>query len=705
MLKWIFILLTFLSHVGYSQELLDSLEQQLSFVSGKDSVDMMNTIVSNAWGRSLDKADHYSNLAYAHSKLIGYQAGEITALINIGYVYSDKHRLDTAVLIFEKAGAQAKSYGFLKGVANANNALGNAYADNGDKAKAIQYYKTALGTQEQLGNEDGMSAALNNMGWSLKSLGSFNEATEYLLQALEINRRNNFIRKESLNLLGLAQIKIDQKDPALALPYLEQLTKMKGFHLDPKRKSDVYNLLGVAFTDLNKYDTAITLLKQSAEIYKAYNGYSAVPIHNLASTYLNAGQLDKALEFGLSALALKRSKNRKLSMSYTYNLLADIYLAKGLPRKSLEVSFEALQILKLQKEKSRESKTLNDISEAYESLGNYQEAFKWKELHNSLSDSLFNAKKSAQQTALLTIFENDQQKQQIDLQKAQIENQKIKEGQQEFKFYLSIAGIFVLAVALAFILWGFRKIKKANKQIAIQNSQLADLNQTKDKFFGIIAHDLRSPIIGLQSVSNQINYFLKNDQKDKLHLLSQSVEKSTSKLTELLDNLLNWALLQREMVSYHPEEVLLSNTVNQVFNLFLPLAEIKNATLINDIKEGVSVLADSKALNTILRNTIANALKYINDDNQIVVSAQYINNEVVIKVSDNGVGMSAEQLAMIFELNKEVKEGTRGEKGTGLGLVLCKELIELNKGKISIESELGKGTSVRFHLPYFENAA
>lgn len=181
--------------------------------------------------------------------------------------------------------------------------------------------------------------------------------------------------------------------------------------------------------------------------------------------------------------------------------------------------------------------------------------------------------------------------------------------------------------------------------------------------------------------------------------LSGHIEDSTKKLTELLDNLLNWALLQNGTIPYHPEEINLKDITDDVVDLLNPMANMKQVSLINNINEDAFVHADSKAVNTILRNIVSNALKYTDTGGEVKIDVKNEDHQSIITINDTGTGISAEQIPKLFELGKKSLNGTLGEKGSGLGLILSKELLELNKGTIKVISELGKGASFIFTLP------
>lgn len=332
------------------------------------------------------------------------------------------------------------------------------------------------------------------------------------------------------------------------------------------------------------------------------------------------------------------------------------------------------------------------MSTIAEATGAYREAYQHHVQFFSLYDSLFksNAQAKLKEEEVRQGILNYQQDKELAERNASLMAERNK-------LFMIAGGVLLLIVCL--MLYLYVSLRRVKAKTQSQNQQLLHLNQTKDKFFGIIAHDLRSPLLGLQGVGDQVDYFLKKGETERLEKVSKGISKTTKKLNELLDNLLNWALLQNGMIPYHPELVVLRPVVVAAMDLMTPVADMKGVRLECRVGEGVQVYADEKAVHTILRNLISNALKFTETGGAVTISSTEEGNEVSVHVQDTGVGMGEEEQRQLFELQKESKAGTNGEKGTGLGLVLCKELVELNKGSIQVASESGTGATFSFNLP------
>ncbi len=241
-------------------------------------------------------------------------------------------------------------------------------------------------------------------------------------------------------------------------------------------------------------------------------------------------------------------------------------------------------------------------------------------------------------------------------------------------------------------LTGHRKIED---DLHKANVELELLNAHKDKFFSIIAHDLSSPFQGLLGITQIIS----EDNRLSTPEENEELYKSAFRLYKLLSNLLEWSQMKRGEINFSPESLKLSSIIFQNIELIKPTAVLKNISISTQIPESARIYADENMINSIIRNLLSNAVKFTRESGKVLVSAREINKMLEISVSDNGVGMSEEDIQRLFKINEKVSsEGTQGELGSGLGLLLCNEFVEKNGGRIRVESNAGKGSKFIFTL-------
>jgi len=242
--------------------------------------------------------------------------------------------------------------------------------------------------------------------------------------------------------------------------------------------------------------------------------------------------------------------------------------------------------------------------------------------------------------------------------------------------------------------------KKAADELAASELQLKEMNASKDKLFSIIAHDLRSPFHALLGISELLATEIEEFSKEEITKFAAEMNNSLKNQFKLLENLLEWSRLQTGRMQYAPVKCDLFEKVNDVTALLSGNALKKSITLESYIRPNAFILADTNMLQSILQNLLANAIKFTKPGGKIDVKAIAENGMMKISVMDTGVGIGKDSLHKIFRTDSTVTTpGTENEKGTGLGLLLCKEMIERHGGTISVESELGRGTTFFCTLP------
>lgn len=242
--------------------------------------------------------------------------------------------------------------------------------------------------------------------------------------------------------------------------------------------------------------------------------------------------------------------------------------------------------------------------------------------------------------------------------------------------------------------------KNIEENILLLNERLKSINASKDKFFSIIAHDLKSPLAGILGFTEILtDEFDELSPEDIKEFICHS-HQSAKNLYALLENLLEWSRIQIGSIAFNPMEINIAQIFDEIIKLFSQNSKNKNIKLEKKCDQLQKVFADSNMLNTIIRNLVSNGIKFTKEGGTISLSAEELNNVVQITVRDSGVGISKENIDKLFKVeNNFTTTGTNSEKGTGLGLVLCKELVEKHHGKIWVESELGKGTKFIIRLP------
>ena len=267
--------------------------------------------------------------------------------------------------------------------------------------------------------------------------------------------------------------------------------------------------------------------------------------------------------------------------------------------------------------------------------------------------------------------------------------------------------IAVSLLILILVLFYFSRVRQLKNQkillektVSIKTLELKELNASKDKFFSIIAHDLKNPFQSIIGFSEMLNEEIDAEHPAKIKQFTKMINTSAVQTLRLLENLLEWANSQRGKISFNPGLINLSELFHDEFMMLNEMAIEKNIELIKSFDDDLTIVADANMIKTILRNLISNAIKFTNKNGKVELKAMIDKGQVVISVSDSGIGMTQETIGKLFRLDANLStRGTENEKGTGLGLFLCKEFTEKHGGKIVVESESDKGSLFKIDFP------
>lgn len=460
--------------------------------------------------------------------------------------------------------------------------------------------------------------------------------------------------------------------------------------------------IGDEYFNHNDLDSALTYLLESKNIFqlKKYEIGVAYALGNIGLVYAKLDMNDLAEgHINQATFVLEKLGDRyPIAVYQTY--MADIYKEKGDLKTALEYANKSLKIGEEEGLKEQIRDASLKLSELYQSDDDFEKAYQYQSQYLAYRDSINNEETIQNIADLRTEYEVSKKQIEVDLLNASAENQRI--------LVINLVLIVLLIAALAYLFYHRSKVRlKMNKLISAQKletesqrDQLEVLNETKDKFFSIISHDLRSPVANFSGVSNLLKKFIEADDKDKLRRLCDQLDKSASELTTLLDNLLYWALNQQGRFPYNPERVDVYPIIASAMSALDGMAKSKNLELTHLIEGKIELFVDKNSAETIIRNLISNSLKFTNDGGKISITVSVSINMAEIKITDTGVGMSEAVVQSLFDFKaKKSKWGTSGEKGVGLGLLLVKDFVTLNGGSIEVQSEVGVGSNFNVYLP------
>jgi len=639
-----------------------------------------------------------------------------------------KDQLDTALILGQNALDLSEELGYEYGIAKSLFQLGLVLRYQGKYEKAIEYSLDSYDLFDKMGKSKEKAQVLNSLGNVSKRAGNYRESLEFFLTSLLIYTELNDSVRIATVTGDLGLLYQDMGEYEKSLQYnLQALELRKKLYVD--NKFILFNLMniGTVYT-LNKnnpkalqyYQEAISLIDENTSKHN-----QAQLLHNVAGVYNSMKKYNSAKYYYLRALEIKEEIGEQDNIIPTWLGLGGILVYEGNYKEGQEYLLKAYNLAKEQGSLKKLRKASEYLVWAYEIKKDYKNALYHQKMFQRISDSLlgiekiklvkeveqkYNAEKKEQQIAYL---EKEQEIQTLNLSKKTIEAK-----QKSLQRNLLIVIVLMILVILIFLLSDNKKRKLRNNllikqnrtilkqrmEIVRQNDELLESNNTKDKLFQIIAHDLRSPLVSIDSLTQLIPYWVEEQDYDALSKVAKTMEISIENVLSLIDDLLSWALNQQGKFPFNPENFEVVDALENAIKVYAPIAEIKNINLNIIAKEESIVFADKNMFLTVIRNLLNNAIKFTPENGDVEVGVDFKKEFAIVWVKDSGIGIPADKKDKIFDLANGSSNGTKGELGKGLGLFFCKEFINLNRGHVYIESELKKGTIITFTLPLYNPA-
>lgn len=574
----------------------------------------------------------------------------------------------------------------------------------GDNNKALTYAHQARELAQVLNYQRGLSWALENLGWLSYRKGDYASAFQLATEALKISENFKDFSAIARCLNSIAAIYYEQKQYDAAIGNFKkalQTAKLANDHVSVAR-----SLNNIAFTMLylNRNDSAAIYanrgLRASQQARSKYlEGYA---YRTLGDIDIQNKKLKAGLEKFWSAVFLAdKVQNRFLKIS-TLHRLGKTYISLNQPDTALKYLLENIQLASTFGYSDELEITFKLVAEAYAAKNAVAKAYEYQARYVQLHDSLYNQRNSEHIALMQAKFESQLKEAEIELLKKDTEIKQQEINNQQVWMYFTV-GLLTLTAILAFVLlysnWLKRKANRLlgtkNQEIQEQALQLSDLNVTKDKLLSIISHDVRGPLASLRGL---INIICRGELTQQEFIVnSVKLRQNLDSVQEDLDNLLYWAQSQLNGLQINAEELNVRAIVTDKIKLFKDVAERKDLTIINDISEELTVVSDRNHMGLIVRNLLANAIKFNTRGGSIRIQEKIIGERVEISVTDSGVGIKSSDLNKLFNAQTHFSNlGTDQEKGVGIGLLLTKEFIEKSGGSIWVTSEVGKGSTFTF---------
>jgi len=585
---------------------------------------------------------------------------KISKLLN----FSDQHQhnnitlsLDFAKKAFDLAASMKDTA--LMGRANLKTA--ELYLLKGLYDKSLAFVLNACRQFEKTGQEDDIAYCCEILGKIYSAIDEPGRAVEYYNKAVDFYKKLDLVADVARNYASIGEVFVstDSIDKGLSY-YLVSLMIIDSLKLDSE-KNDLLIRVGDGYLKLQKYEESLKSYYQAMDLAeKSNNLYLLAQVKSrIGKAYFHMNNMPAALKYSRESLLHAGEIKTFRIKAESYKNIANIYA------------------------------TLNNHTKAFEYYIHYKEA----------SDSLMNEEKLKQIGELQAKYDIAQKEKENEWLKQQ-NTHKTTTIKRITRAVIIIIFLFILTlIQLVMLIRLNKRTRHLNLKLAKQGKELEELNDQKDKFFSFVAHNLKNPFTTIMGFSELIVKSIDAKDYDKIdrygkHILGLSVH-----VHKILDNLLEWSRLQRRSFEYKPEKTDLAALIRDVLEMNQKEAQRKAIEISHNLPEDLFAFTDRFMITTVLQNLMSNALNFTPSAGKIHVSVEKTGPQVKISVNDTGIGIAPEDIPKLFRIDtRPAKIGTAESRGSGLGLVICRELIQRCQGEITIDSKLSQGTTVTLTL-------
>jgi two-component system sensor histidine kinase/response regulator len=584
---------------------------------------------------------------------------------------------------------------------------------NKNPDSALLMAERSLDIAQRIKFKEGAANAFVARGKALVALEQYPEALRSHFSGLKISQQLKLdsLTERCYSEIGLLYSAIGNTTKALY--YIDQADSLAKSPSGRGEQSYIYLNLGEVYRKKNFYDSAISYNIRALVLERKTKDSLtiAIALYNISDNYIRKHMYTKAMPYLEEAWAISKEIDDFVGIAYCNDALGMIKYYTSDYVSSIHYFEEALAQANQLKMREIKKNCYSYLYLNYIKTGNYKSALDFRNKEIAITDSINNIRKDKEIKNIVIDYQVDLQNDKIALLEKDKQIRDVIIKTDTLKRNLLSLGILLLAALGFFIFKSYLQknklsiqLEKQNKEIRNQNLQLEELNNVKTKLFSIVSHDLRGPIGSVKSIMDLIQDNMIS--ADEIKTIIPKLNVTLLQTTHLLDNLLYWAKSQMNGMAINKSDFDINRIVSQSTTLVENRASNKgvNLRLVTE-HNSLFVHADEPTIDIVTRNLIENAIKFSSAGDEIIVQTEIKNTEVVVSVRDQGKGIPhADQSKIFNRFATHTTFGTAREKGSGLGLLLCKELVENNKGKIWFTSEPGQGSTFTFSLPASKNA-
>lgn len=682
------------SFTVWPQSKVDSLEQQLRFAE-VDSI-KVNILLDLADINRYDhpeKADQYVAHALKIAAETDDQKHEVLGLIFRADLLTDQSNFDAAITVFQKALSIAEQIKFDDGKSAALIGLGNSNIRKGNLKKGEEYIQQNIIFAKGIEDYNGLASSYNNLGNLYNEEGEYKKAMEAYTEAAKINTQLGNEKDTAINManIGMIHQKLENFDEALS--YFKKSDKLFTKLKFPLGRAFVMKNMGVIYRNQGKPDKALSQYQKALESYTQMGREREMSqaYQNIGNVYSDKEQSVNAIKNYRKSLSMATDINDSIDMAMASQALGQEYFYSKRLDSSEIYSSKAIKIAQDIGADLTAMDGYKTLSEVNYAKGNHKKAYDFRIMYENRKDSLYTLEKRDLAQEIEAKYQNEQKTKEIALLASEKEVQALQLNKRKNERNAIIA-FALLILLMAGLLYNQYRIKQKS------NQELQELDRLKSNFFANISHEFRTPLTLIQGT---IEYLEQNPDEQLGKDEVKMIRRNTNKVLGLVDQLLDLSRIQEGRLRLKPTEgdvFQCLRTAAASFNSNAAHRHMDYRVKVPD--EALWVAFDRDKLEKVVYNLLSNAFKFSEDDEMVDFEASHYDEELLIQVSDSGRGIAEDKLSFIFDRFYQVDgSSTKDSEGSGIGLSLSKDLVQLMDGTITVSSEEGKGTYFTVQIP------
>lgn len=596
-----------------------------------------------------------------------------------------------------------------------------------DIKKLYTYSREAYKLAHEAGDSAKKGISARMIGASYAIQGNFGEAAIYFLQSYDLARKFGNTLQETIALVNLSGIYFSQNDWEKSIRYSRKALSKATEISDTTTIAATHEALGLVFLNTQKLDSAEFHFRKAINLYNSLGKQTqmANAISSFSGVYLQKGQYELALSQLQEAESIFQQEEGNQLSSLHISALLDRATVRFLMKDYEKSRSNLAHII----EESHQQGLLYHLSRAYRlhsqidsARQDFASSLEWMNKYIEVKDSIASIDKKSKLEATMAFYEVKIKDDAVSLLNTQNELAATQLTNQRVILAVVLLALFILSILTAELIRRNRQVRMTNHQLAnkqrviqkknqnleeagrllmAQKSELQDLNQTKDRWFGIISHDFRHPLTVLHGA---LDLIIEDDlSPQERRRIFADIQKRLSRTSYLLDNLLFWAQHQMDGWKANYESMKIEELLTPIIDVVEGWAKEKNIAFECIYESRFQILTDPEATRLVIRNLLSNSIKYSFPGQTIIIRAWELEEEWNISVTDYGVGMTQKQIESLFGSDQHSTLGTHNEKGSGLGLSLCRDFVNFLAGSLKVESQPGEKTTFTLHLPKGKN--